>query len=253
MNNTSALRKAFALGGIIVASATCIAKAATNTGLDLTQPLTSTGYSYQNTYISPGLLGDYRSADLSVAFGQNQFKIDWPYSNDMHFTAANTGIQGSGDVGVQYNYVFSDSNTRLRQTVGAIASFPSNTALSNGEQQIGGLYEMAYDVNQRTSLLFLSKYAVGTNPTPSSLRYNQFTLNPSAVMTFNNNAYAAIGPEYTSYSGQLHDSTYDARLNVGKVFADHYNLSGFYAVPLTTYTYDNAYRSTYGLTMSVQL
>lgn len=72
-------------------------------------------------------------------------------------------------------------------------------------------------------------------------------------MTFNNSAYAAIGPEYTSYSGQLHDATYDARINVGKVFADHYNLSGFYALPLTAYSYNNQYRSTYGLRLSVQL
>jgi len=76
-------------------------------------------------------------------------------------------------------------------------------------------------MNQRTSLLFLGKYTIGTNPTPAASRYNEFTLNPSALMTFNNNAYAAIGPEYTAYSGQLHDATYDARIDVGKVFANH--------------------------------
>jgi len=90
MNNTSVIRKAFLLGSIVFASTACMAKAATNTGLDLTQPLTSAGYSYQNTYIAPGILGDSRSTDLSIAFGQNQFKIVWPYSEDLHFTGSNT-------------------------------------------------------------------------------------------------------------------------------------------------------------------
>jgi hypothetical protein len=247
------LRKALVLSGIVVASSGAIAKAETNTGLDLTKPVTSIGYSYQNTYIAPGITGDTRATDLTIGFGQNQFTIVWPYSDDLHFTGSNTGTKAAGDVGVEYNYVFPSANSRLRQTLGAASSFPSNSAVSSGEQQFGGLYQMAYDVNQRASLLFLAQYAVGTNPSPTALRYNELTLKPSALMNLKDDAYLAVGPEYTSYSGQLHDSTYDARLDVGKVFAGHYNLSAFYALPLTAYSYDNLYRSTYGVKLSMQL
>lgn len=238
MKYSSTLRKALLLGGIAFASSASIAVADTNTGLDLTQPLTSAGYSYQSTYLAPGIVNGAGSTDASLAFGAHQLRI---------------ATQSSNGTGLQYNYVLPNSSGAFRQTFGALVSLPSENTFAGSEHQYGGLYQLAYDVTPRTSVLFLATYAVGAAPAALTPRYNELTLSPSALLKLNGSSYASIAPQYDAYSGDLHTATYDAKLDVGKVFANHYNLSAFYELPLGTFTYDNRFRSAYGVKLMAQL
>jgi hypothetical protein len=235
-----------------VAACTAVGKAATNTGLDLTQPLTSIGYGYQSTYFTSGVLGDARSLDASFALRNNQFTIYFPYSQDLHLTALGTGSNGKGDVAFQYNYVLPQVS-RFRQTFGAQSVFPSDGTFSSNERLIAPLYQMSYQAGDRTSLLFLAKYAIGYNSVSGSPRYNELTLSPYTIFDLSRGSYAAIIPEYHRYAGDLHYASYDAKLDVGRVVAGHYNVSAFYGLPLNAFSYNNLYRSTYGMKLSLQL
>lgn len=239
MNNASLVRKVFALGAIAFASCAGAASAASNSGLDLTRPLDSFSYTYQNTSFTHGTSLDTRTLNMSFTVPHGQF-------------ALNTNLNGPSDLGLQYNYVF-PSDTRFRQTIGALASFPSGRAYSTNERQTGGLYEMAYDVNNSASVLFLARYTVGTNPAVGAPRYNELTLSPYALLNLPKDTYAALIPSYHSYAGGLHASTYDATLDVGRIFSGYFNASAYYGVPLGQYSYLNLYRHSYGVKLGIQL
>jgi hypothetical protein len=229
MNTSSLLRKTFALVAIAIASCGAATNAATNSGLDLTRPLDSAGFTYEESYLAPGVFGYSRTTDVTIALPHGQFALSKDFT-------------GQNDLGLQYTQLLPGS-AKFRQTIGALGT----------SRELGGLYQLAYDMNGTASLQFLAKYTIGTTPLQGTARYNELTLSPYALFTLPEAAYAAVIPEYHAYAGGLHADTYDAKLDVGRVFSGHYNLSAFYGMPIGQYSYANLYRSTYGAQLQIQL
>ncbi|MBC5801858.1 MAG: hypothetical protein GIX03_02350, partial [Candidatus Eremiobacteraeota bacterium] len=169
------------------------------------------------------------------------------------YVASNTGVSDKGDAFiVSYNYILPARTANFRQTFGLAFESPSGGASSSGEQQIAPLYQLAYRVNNAASILVLAKYTVGYNATASSARYNELTLSPSALISLRANTYAALTSEYHRYSGYRNDTTYDSILNVGRLFSG-FNVRAYYGLPLGIYSYRHLFRSSYGLSTSIQL
>ncbi len=223
---------------------------AASSGLDLTQPLLQVGYSYQNTYFDSGVLGDTHAFTASLPLSFGQFKVAVPFSEDLQLS--NGSVGGKRDLLISYNYVLPVRSERFRQTLGVTYESPSGPALNSREQQIGPLYQVSYRFNDATSILMLAKYAAGYSPAAGSARYDELVLSPSVLISLRSGTYAALAPEYHRYSGDRNETTYDSTVNVGRVFAG-FNVMAHYGLPLGSYSYQHLYRSSYGLSGSIQL
>ena len=233
-----------ALGMLLVSGLACrpalvVAASGANTGLDLTEPLTSFSLTYQDTYFKPGATGDLRTFETSLGLGNKQLKMDF--------------AGHKGDTTLQYNYVFASHTEQFAQTIGTSAVFPNNGDLSAHEFKLGPVYQLSYRPTDSMTLLFLAKYEFGSHAATGSPRYNELTISPYAAVSLPADSYLAVIPEFHNHNGGIHSSTYDAKLQAGRVISGYLNLSAFYEVPLNAYTYENLYRSSYGVRLGIQL
>ena len=226
-------------GALACQPAMAAAASGANTALDLTEPLTSFSYTYEDTYFKPGATNDIRTFETSFGLGNKQFKMSF--------------AGHKGDTSLLYNYVFPSHTEQFAQTTGLSAVLPSNGDFSAHEFKLGPVYQLSYRPTETTTLLFLAKYEVGSHAATGFSRYNELTVSPYATVDLPADSYLAVIPEYHSYTGGIHGSTYDTKLQAGRVLDGYLNLSAFYELPLNTYSYENLYRSSYGVRLGVQL
>ena len=229
------------LGGGALACHPAVATAASgsNTGLDLTQPLTSFSFTYENKNFRPGVTSDLRTFEISFGLGNKQLKLDF--------------AGHKGDTSLLYNYVFPSHTEQFAQTIGTSAVFPNNGDLSAHEFKLGPVYQLSYRPTEAATFVFLAKYEFGSHAATGSPRYNELTISPYATVSLPADSYLAVIPEYHNYTGGIHSSTYDAKLQAGRIINGYLNLSAFYELPLNTYSYDNLFRYSYGLRLGMQL
>lgn len=222
------------------------------TGLDPTQLQTSAAIAFERMTLTPNATKTVQTLHLTDAYGTDtEVTITLPYRESLRIQGIGSAT-GTGDASLGYTRLLS-CGVRWRAAAGLATSFDTGNAnFTSGGLRVAPAAAISYRVARWIRLVLAPSYALPFTQRRDFPTVRTAELAARSIFYLPHGAYAAIGSDAQAVSGDYRYDAATASFTLGDVVSGHYNISGFYALPITKFTYDHVERSAIGLQFSFQ-